>query len=186
MSEKVLTFDLCTIDNRGAVHFSAEGFQVVQALLMKYIIQAERGESAALELAGGRMDGYAVNQVGYWRAAKTFLLGKLCGQFHPRTNLRETLAEIARWSESDTIPGRWQEAITDSRNERGEYGIVNSATGGSGSDSDGGDGIAKVATGHVGEMVQKPTEPAAHGDDHRESGIQTESAIDVPRKKRSK
>ena len=113
MSDTWIQFGLCTVGDKGQVHLSDAGLDVVRAILIRWCEQAQNGEDAARAMGQAKVGDYSVNQAAYFKAAKTFLLGKLVGQLTAKMNLRTQLAEALSWRSDGIVPDRWAAAVAE-------------------------------------------------------------------------
>lgn len=161
MNCQVMTFDMCTLDDRGKVKFSQEGLDVIRALLMKWISEAYKGELTALEYAQLSPNPFGSNQAAYFRSARSFLTARLVSHLSPIVNLKTQLATIKEWADNTDVPDGWREALKLATELENLDGLLNSAGGGSGTDSRRGAVPTEMGAGRNGEGGPTAPHPAA-------------------------
>lgn len=112
MNQQVITFDMATLDSKGVVRFTQEGMDIVRALLMKWIEEADRGEKSAREFDRISPNPFGANTAAYFRSARSFLVARLVSHLSPRVNLKRWISEIAEWNDEQDIPERWRETLS--------------------------------------------------------------------------
>lgn len=172
MADQLVSINFAVIRPNGVVHFSDAGVDIVRAVLMKWMEQAQRGEESARAMYGPRTSDYSVGQAAYFKAARTFLAGKLTNQFAPVMTLKTQLAEAVSWRLHDSIPDRWMQAVLDAASEVPADGIRDTPVGGGGSGGDGGHRVDPVGDGHGGPGDPPPTDER-RASDHREPGAES-------------
>lgn len=158
-----VTFDMATVDDKGTVHLSQEGRDVILALLVQWIEQAQRGEVAAKSMATGRTVAQANRQADYFFAAGSFLRAKLVSHLGNRLKIKRELGIVAGWHADTDLPPEWADALRMATDMGAVDGTAGTAGVQRGTNRVGGDRPDRVEGGHVGSGGAGTPQSAARG-----------------------
>jgi hypothetical protein len=158
-------FRFGSLTTRGVVEMSPAGLDVLRALLLKWISEAEKGETAAREMGRVMNNEYTKMQAHYFRSAAGFLTQKLATALGGKLNLREQLDILTRLPADAPYPERWVPYL----DHAGQMGTPDEPAipvgGGGGTGGDGvheRDPLANGFKGSAGAEGTQPSRPAGH------------------------
>ncbi len=160
MDTQVMRFDMCTLDHKGKVKFTAEGLDIIRALVMKWVSEAFKGEQTALEMAKQSPNPFGANQAAYFRSARSFLTARLVSHLSPMVNLSAQLKTLKEWADESDVPDGWREALDLATQLESADGTLNPAGGVGGTHRGGRDKPTAVDGGHDGAKPAATAHPA--------------------------
>lgn len=153
------TFTLGTQSERGVITLTPAGLDVLRCLLIRWISQAEKGESAAREFDRIASNPFSVNQKAYFRNAASFLTKRLYDLGHGKFNIREQLEVMTRTGEGCEIPESWTAFIAHAAQMGDNDESAISAVGGGGTGGDRVPEIDSVGDRQSGAKLPKGDQP---------------------------